>query len=296
MKLRPPGADDAAQMAELMSVGWPEPSSEASVLRALTAPSTDADRNARLAIDGSGTLVGTVILHEIGEGRGKFWLDLRTTSAADAETLLDWGEGRCRERSGGPARLFAGGWSADEVVIPALERHGFRSARYSLRMTIDLDAKTMRPVWPEGIVVRTLAAGDERRVYETHMETFADSWEHERADYADWSHWHLDATRYPPSLSFLAFDGEELAAIALCREDDALAGAGWVSILGVRRPWRKQGLGAALLRHAFAELAARGCSRAVLGVDGTSVTGAERLYERVGMTVADRFEIYEKAL
>lgn len=82
----------------------------------------------------------------------------------------------------------------------------------------------------------------------------------------------------------------------MCREDDALADAGWVSILGVRQAWRRCGLGAALLRHAFGAFADRGCRRVVLGVDGTSLTGAERLYERVEMTVADRFEIYEKVL
>jgi len=294
--LRPPREDDAARMAEVMSVGWPEPRSKASVLRELTAPSTDPERNARLAVDPSGAIAGAAILDEIGAGRGKFWLDLRATSGAVAKTLLDWGEARCRERANGPARLFAGGWSAEEASISALQRGGFRAVRYSLRMAIDLAAETAPPAWPEGVVVRTLSPGDECLVYETHMETFADSWEHERADYSDWSHWHLDAERYPPSLSFLAFDGEKLAAIALCREDDVLTGVGWVSILGVRRPWRTRGLGAALLHHAFAEFAARGCTRVVLGVDGTSLTGAERLYERVGMTVADRFEIYEKAL
>lgn len=279
-----------------MSLGWPEPRSEASVLRELTAPSTDPERNARLAVAPNGAIAGVAILDEIGDGRGKFGFDLRATSAAAAETLLDWGEGRCRERANGPARLFAGAWSAEEAAISALKGHGFRAVRHSLRMTIDLGVGTAPPIWPEGIVVRTLSPGDERLVYETHMETFADSWEHEPVDYSDWSHWHLDAARYPPSLSFLAFDGEELAAIALCRQDDAPAGIGWVSILGVRRPWRKQGLGAALLRHAFAELADRGCRRVVLGVDGSSLTGAERLYERVGMKVADRFEIYEKTL
>lgn len=296
MKIRPPREGDAALIAEVMSVGWPERRSEASVLRELTAPSADPERNARLAVAPTGEIVGAAMLDEIGEGSGKFWLDLRATTTSAAEVLLDWGEARCRERASAPARLFAGSWSAGDALISALRARGFNAVRYSLRMAIDLSTEIVPPVWPEGIVVRTRMAGDERLVYETHMETFADSWEHEPADYADWSHWHLDGDRYDPSLSFLAFDEERLAAIALCREDDVLTSTGWVVILGVRRPWRKRGLGAALLRHAFAEFAARGCTRVVLGVDGTSLTGAERLYERVGMTVADRFEIYEKVL
>lgn len=296
MIIRPPREEDAARMAELMSVGWPEPRSEASVLRELTAPSAEPERNARLVVGPDDAIAGVAILGEVGAGRGKFWLDLRSSCAAAAGALLDWGEARCREQANGPTRLFAGAWSSGQAVMSALQRNGFRAVRHSLRMAIEPGAETGPPCWPKRIVVRTLAAGDEHRVYETHMETFADSWEHEPVDYAEWSHWYLDAARYPPSLSFLAFDGEELAAIALCREDDAVSGVGWVSILGVRRAWRGQGLGAALLRHAFAELRAYGCSRVVLGVDGMSLTGAERLYERVGMTVVDRFEIYEKAL
>lgn len=296
MSLRAPREEDIGAIAELASLGWPEPRSEASVLRALSAPSADPARNARVAVSPSGSIVAAAMLAEVGAGRGKFWLDVRATDTEVAEALVAWAEGRVRERAGAAARLFAGAWSAGDAVVAALRSRGFRHVRHSLRMRVDLTGGTPTPVWPDGISVRTRAPGDEHAVYEAHMETFADSWEHEATDYAEWSHWHLDSVRYDPSLSFLAFDGEELAAIALCREDDAVAGLGWVSILGVRRPWRKRGLGAGLLRHAFRAFADRGCQSVVLGVDGTSLTGAERLYGRVGMSVADRFEIYEKAL
>ena len=58
---------------------------------------------------------------------------------------------------------------------------------------------------------------------------------------------------------------------------------GWIGTLGVRPAWRRRGLGEALLRAAFAELFARGRRRVGLGVDTENVTGALRLYERVGM-------------
>jgi len=296
VNLRPPYEEDAGSMAELMSVGWPEPRTETSVVRALTAPSADPARNARVAVGPSGSIVGTAMLDEVGDGRGKFWLDIRAASQDVAEPLVVWAEDRCRERAQAPTRLFAGAWSAGDAVIDALRSLGFAKVRHSLRLAMDLTAAVPAPVWPDGITVRTRDPGDERAVYEAHMEAFADSWEHERTDYAEWSHWYLDSTRYDPSLSFLAFHGADLAAIALCRMDNALAGVGWVSILGVRREWRKRGLGAALLRHAFRTFATRGCQRMVLGVDAASLTGAERLYERVGMTVVDRFHIYEKAL
>ena len=56
-------------------------------------------------------------------------------------------------------------------------------------------------------------------------------------------------------------------------------------MLGVRRAWRRQGLGEALLLHSFAEFRRRGLTRGTLGVDASSATGATRLYERAGMSV-----------
>ena len=90
---------------------------------------------------------------------------------------------------------------------------------------------------------------------------------------------------------------DEIAGFCLCRkeayEDPDM---GYVNILGVRRPWRRRGLGMALLQHAFAEFYRRGQQRAGLGVDAGSLTGATRLYERAGMHVARQFDTYEKML
>jgi ribosomal protein S18 acetylase RimI-like enzyme len=47
----------------------------------------------------------------------------------------------------------------------------------------------------------------------------------------------------------------------------------------------RQGLGEALLLHSFLAFRERGLTRATLGVDASSPTGATRLYERAGMSV-----------
>jgi ribosomal protein S18 acetylase RimI-like enzyme len=51
----------------------------------------------------------------------------------------------------------------------------------------------------------------------------------------------------------------------------------------VLRPWRRRGLGLALLRHSFQEFFRRGRRKVGLGVDASSLTGATRLYEKAGM-------------
>jgi len=71
---------------------------------------------------------------------------------------------------------------------------------------------------------------------------------------------------------------------------------GFVDTLGVRRPWRRRGVGEALLRTAMLEFWRRGERRVALGVDAESPTGATRLYERVGMRVFWRSVVWEKEL
>jgi ribosomal protein S18 acetylase RimI-like enzyme len=71
---------------------------------------------------------------------------------------------------------------------------------------------------------------------------------------------------------------------------------GQINTLGVRRPWRRQGLGLALLYHSFGALYQRGKRRVRLGVDAQSLTGATRLYERAGMHVDRQFTMFEKEL
>ena len=71
---------------------------------------------------------------------------------------------------------------------------------------------------------------------------------------------------------------------------------GWVGSLAVRRPWRRRGLGEALLRDAFVRFAERGKRSAGLGVDAENTTGAVALYERVGMHVVRRSDTWERTV
>ena len=55
-------------------------------------------------------------------------------------------------------------------------------------MTIDLDAPTPEPVWPDGSSARRSEPGDEQLFYELHQETFRDSWEPIEETYDEWAH------------------------------------------------------------------------------------------------------------
>ena len=138
------------------------------------------------------------------------------------------------------------------------------------------------PVWPDGIIVRTFRPGDERIFYDLHQETFEDHWEHNEPDpYDEWAHWMLQPPMFDPDLWLLAEQDGEPAAIEINHPRPEMPDVGWVGILGVRRAWRRRGLGRALLLKAFHEFRARGYEHAGLGVDAASVTGAtQALRER----------------
>jgi ribosomal protein S18 acetylase RimI-like enzyme len=144
---------------------------------------------------------------------------------------------------------------------------------------------------------------DERAIAIAMRESFRDHWGFvERPleqDVAMWMHRFQNDPFLNPKLFFIAWDGDQPAGISLCYDgyyDDHELG--WVSTLGVLRPWRRRGLGLALLQHSFCELYARGRRRAGLGVDASSLTGATRLYEKAGMRQDPqrRFANFEKEL
>lgn len=175
-----------------------------------------------------------------------------------------------------------------------LEKHGFTLIRNFWRMGIELQETPPIAQWPEGIVIHNLAPGMERAVYEADEEAFQDHWGYISMGFEEWSHWALKGELFDPSLWFLAMDGDKIAAFAMCADEKE--SGGWVHVLGVRRPWRRKGIGLALLHHAFGKFYRRNIHNVYLGVDAQSLTGATRLYERAGMHVVRQYKNYEKEL
>lgn len=71
---------------------------------------------------------------------------------------------------------------------------------------------------------------------------------------------------------------------------------GEVMHLGVRRSWRRRGLGMALLLRTLGELYRRGISTVRLNVDAQGLTNAHLLYARAGFQVINTYWNYEKRL
>jgi mycothiol synthase len=258
-------------------------------------PGLDPERDLRVVERPEGGIAGYADVAG-GEGDEPLWLDLRLRPgcAWAGPPLLDAMEARAAER-GWPARPLRAHVHPDDDAVALVRSRGYRPIRSSFTMEVGLAAEPPPPAWPEGLRPRPYAPGaDDERVYEAHMDAFADHWGFHRSRYEEWRHWST-APPHDPALWFVVEDAGELAAVCLCRprrgEEEGL---GWVDVLGVRPPWRRRGLARALLLHAFRALRARGCDRAGLTVDAENVTGAVALYESVGMRQVRRTDVYEK--
>ncbi len=193
------------------------------------------------------------------------------------------------------ARVSLGTWTPEKDLQAhsSLERAGFMHIRSNWLMEIVMDAPPPVPAWPANLELRPYTPDLLRAVFEADDDAFRDHWGHMPGDFEMWQHWMVRRESFDPSLWFLIFDGEEIAGFALCSFD---RGEAWVGELGVRRAWRRQGLGLAFLQYAFGEFYRRGQRRVVLNVDSENLTGAIRLYTRAGMHPIRQMNIHEKEL
>lgn len=175
-----------------------------------------------------------------------------------------------------------------------MARWGYQAVRHAWLMRIMLAQPPPAPVVPEGIVLRAFERGrDEHIAHATIQETFRDLWQHQDVPYDEWANYIFRNDYWSPELSYLAFDGDEIAAASIVM---LYPTEGWVQQFGVRRPWRTRGLGLALLHTIFTELHRRGAVQAGLEVDAQNPSGALRLYERAGMRVKHQYTEFRKVL
>ncbi len=175
------------------------------------------------------------------------------------------------------------------------ESLGFQPVRLFQRMTIEMAEAPQEPDFPAGVAITTLGeTNDLDAVARAMDEAFADHFGYTRQPedelLEEWRYWTQNDPHHDPNLWFLAVEDGEIAGMCINElEMDEDPAVSYVGVLGVRKRWRKRGLGTALLRHAFCEFYKRGKRKASLDVDSESLTGATRLYEKAGMKETRRF-------
>lgn len=207
--------------------------------------------------------------------------------------IVDACERRARER--GFARLENAVLGDDAPANELLRSRGYRDIRHFYRMRIELDAPPARPRWPDGFEVSAFDPDRAREFHAALEDGFAEEWGHTAEAFEAFAKRRLENARFDPTLWTAVHAGGEIAAV-LVADWKRHGESGWIGSVAVRKPWRRRGLGEALLLRSFGQFYERGERVVQLGVDAQNPTGAIRLYERVGMQVGFEAVIYAKEL
>lgn len=253
----------------------------------------DLGQDARVVRDGE-RIVGYGVVRERGEPwQVEGYVHPDALGRGIGMLLATWLEEHAADH--GARRIHNSVLEADRAAGRLLESLGYDAVRVFREMRIELDAPPPAPEWPDGL--RVMAFDPEhaaREFHAAHQEAFADHWDHTPRAFGSWSKLHLGSERFDPALWCVVRAVDEIAAGTICTADTY--GGGFVHALFTRRPWRGQGVGAALLADAFGRFCKRGERSVGLGVDAASGTGAFRLYERAGMAPALGWVVFEKTL
>jgi mycothiol synthase len=219
--------------------------------------------------------------------------------------LLRWVEERQAEvaamhPAGVERRLES--WAAESEAgrIALLEGHGYEIVRYDFEMERpNLDAIPELPL-PDGIELRPALEEHLRRIWETEVEVFRDHWGAIDDSEASFEQKRADPRR-DMRLWVVAWQGDEIVGQSLNRIDPEAneelgLRRGWVSSVGVRRAWRRQGIARSLVAESLRVLRDAGMATAGLGVDAQNPHGALGVYESVGFSVARTERVYRKSI
>jgi len=266
----------------------------------MTTPGFSPEADGRVVLDAEGRLAAAAVVFDVSEPhvRVSSWgiVDAEHQGRGVGAFLFAWILDRARraiDRAPADARvvLEQNVFEEDRAAAAFLTERGFRSTRHFRRMAIDLQEEIAEPVWPDDI--RPTPVDVETELEESVRavnEAFRDHYGHVEGSFEQ----QVERTRhriesdphYDPGLNFVARDGDAIAGVCFCHPVSGTdRDAGYVGALGVLRPWRKRGLGLALLLEAFHRFRAKGKQRAHLHVDAESLTGATRLYRKAGMHV-----------
>ncbi len=225
--------------------------------------------------DYRGRGIGTHLL-----GMAEDWAYRRLASVSNETQVTVW------------TRVSARNEAAQRILVNA----EYTLTRTFQTMQIEMAGIDSAPEPPDiqGIEIRTFRPGEDEQVaYQADEEAFVDEWGKTPRTFEVWARRLGMDSHFDPGLCFLAWDGDEVAGAAFC---ESLPDQGWIHHVGVRRPWRRSGIGTALTLRCLGEFYNRGQYVVRLNVDAHSLTGANFLYERLGMVPVEAYHFYEKEI
>jgi mycothiol synthase len=180
---------------------------------------------------------------------------------------------------------------------------GMEPARYYVNLVRPMNGDLPPVRVPPGIRLRGFNADEDlETVWRVDNTAFRDHWGHTDGKLEEFEHW-IKEPHFRPDLWFLAEDiaSREVVGLGLNIIDPgwiAQTGRleGYIDTLAVLREHRQRGLGTALLAHSLRALREAGMEAAHLSADADNLTGAMRLYMRLGFRVRKTSVAYRKLI
>ena len=228
-------------------------------------------------------------------------VDPRWRGRGIGRDLLDWQLHRAAEIHAAVAperdwEIHIGTADGDADAKGLYQRFDLAPVRYWFQMAAPTTG-VPDVVLPEGLAIVGYEPGREPQLYTAHIDAFADHWGFQARGEDVWLARTVHAEDFLRRLSRLVLtaDGAEIAGYVLTYASPEPRRA-YVGQVGVRRPWRRRGVAAAMLADVLTACAGDGFEVASLAVDAESSTGAAGVYERVGFAVQSRAVTYARAL
>ncbi|MEO5965465.1 MAG: GNAT family N-acetyltransferase [Candidatus Limnocylindrales bacterium] len=259
-------------------------------------------------LDGSvvGLAVGT-LAHREGALNAETWgtVDPAHRNRGIGTAMWRWtvdrltGEAEADPRPG-PRGLRSFAVESEASDIALLTDQGYVPIRHGFEMRRPLTGQLPAHPVPDGLEMRPVTDAQHRAIFAADNEAFEDHWGHRVQTDGDFVA-RFSGPDVDTGLWQVAWDGDEVAGVVMnaifAVENEALGvQRAWLEHVSVRRPWRGRGVAKALVAASFEALQARGITEAWLGVDASNPTGALRLYEGLGFTVARRWHAYGRPL
>jgi mycothiol synthase len=211
--------------------------------------------------------------------------------------MLRWAEDRAAalattHPTNGKAMLGANASSTEVDATALLRASGYHETFSLVEMRFDAFDTLPPAELPRGIDFRPVTPDQYRAIWDSIQMAYVNSPQNALATEDDYQEW-LASPAFDPTLWHVAWEGDRIAGQTLC---EIASGRGEMAEVSVGAPWRRRGLGRALVVAGLRALAERGVREARLHARADNIYGAPRLYERAGFRPLKRFVRYRKPL
>ena len=176
---------------------------------------------------------------------------------------------------------------------------GYIAERYFIEMSRPLEDIPAAEL-PQGIQVRSVKPGEERKIWDASSEAFRDHWgysEPKEEHYISYA----GSKYFQPHLWQVAWEGDQVVSSVMNYinhdyNEKYHRQRGWTENISTLKPWRHQGIARALIVRSMHMHKANGMTEVGLGVDTKNPNGALKLYQGLGYQQDKTYITYRKPM